>query len=224
MIAIFTTKTLHHIYFVNELLKKNKILCILEKSKIVPPFKTKVDFENKRENYEKKKWFGNKAVKFNIKTYSFKDLNSKRVLKLLKKNKIKFIMVFGTKKINTSIFKDYKNKMFNFHGGNPEKYRGLDSHYWALYHKDLSSIETCMHVLNERLDTGKILFRKKIPIKSKTKIYHLRKLNTEICVKFAKKFIKLIKIKKKYKLFKQKKIGRYYSFMPASIKKTLEVK
>ena len=30
MIAIFTTKTLHHIYFVNELLKKNKILCILE--------------------------------------------------------------------------------------------------------------------------------------------------------------------------------------------------
>ena len=33
----------------------------------------------------KKKWFGNKAVKFNIKTYSFKDLNSKSIKTFRKK-------------------------------------------------------------------------------------------------------------------------------------------
>ena len=76
--------------------------------------KQKVDFENKREVMKKKKWFGNKAVKFNIKTYSFKDLNSKRVLKLLEKNKIKFIMVLEQKKLIPLFLKDYKNKMFNF--------------------------------------------------------------------------------------------------------------
>jgi methionyl-tRNA formyltransferase len=225
MIAIFTTKTLHHMFFVNEIYKNYKnILCIAEKKKKKPNFKTKVNFEKKRDIYEKSIWFKNSNPKFNSKIQYYYDINSSEILRLLNKNNIKYILIFGTSKIDLKKFKKYKNKIFNFHGGNPEKYRGLDSHYWSLYHNDLNSIETCLHEVKEKLDTGKILFKQKIKINSNTKIYELRKLNTDLCVKFAYKLIKIINNKKKIKLKKQKFLGRYYSFMPSVLKKNLKIK
>ena len=107
---------------------------------------------------------------------------------------------------------------------NPEKYRGLDSHYWAIYHNDFDSLETCLHQIDQNLDTGKILFRTKIKLKKKINIHMIRYLNTEICIKLAKKFINIIKMKKNFKLNKQKVKGRYYSFMPSVLKLNLDKK
>ena len=61
MIAILTTKTLHHIHFVNSILqKKRSIFCITEKNNITPKFKTKVKFEdNYIQKYEKEENIAN---------------------------------------------------------------------------------------------------------------------------------------------------------------------
>lgn len=225
MIAILTTKTIHHIHFVNQVYKKfNKIICIGEKKTKNSIFKNKVFFEKQRDDYEKLLWFKNIKPKFNVNVSYFNNINSKKVLNLLNKNKIKFILVFGTSKIDLEVYKKYKNKIFNFHGGNPEKYRGLDSHYWALYHNDLRSIETCLHQVKQKLDTGKILYRKKIKINHSTKMHELREKNTELCINFALKFIKNTKLGRKIKLVQQKSLGRYYSFMPAILKKNLRIR
>ncbi|MAV57018.1 MAG: hypothetical protein CMI79_05790 [Candidatus Pelagibacter sp.] len=225
MIAILTTKTLHHVHFVNEIFKKNRdIICIVEKKIINPNFKSKVFFERQRENFEKKIWFAKSKPNFDSKVNYFYDINSKKVLNFLLRKKVKFILLFGTGKINLKIYKKYINKIFNFHGGNPEKYRGLDSHYWALYHKDFGAIETCLHQVKQKLDTGKIVYRKKIKINSNTKIYELRKKNTDLCIKFAIKFINNIKKGRKIILTRQKSLGRYYSFMPAVLKENLRVR
>lgn len=225
MIAILTTETFHHIHFVNQIYKKNRdILCIVERKIVSPNFKTKVSFEKQRDNFEKKTWFRNSKPKFNLKVNYFKNINSIKVLKFLLKKKIKFILIFGTGKINLKIYKKYTNKIFNFHGGDPEKYRGLDSHYWAIYHKDFGALKTCLHQVEQKLDTGKILYIKKLKINSNTNIYELRKKNTELCIKFGLKFINNIKRGTKIILYKQKNLGRYYSFMPSVLKKSLRVK
>jgi len=225
MIAILTTKTPHHVHFVNSVFKKKKnIFCIFEKKTISPNFETKVKFESIRSKFEKKRWFKNSDENFLPNSYSVNNINSKEVENLILKNKTKYILIFGTRKLNLKNYKKFNNKIFNFHGGNPEKYRGLDSHYWALYHKDFKSLEVCLHLASSKLDTGKILFRNQINYNSKTRIYELRSLNTEICVKMTLKFLYMVKKKKKFKFIKQKTIGRYYSFMPAVLKQKIHKK
>ena len=74
---------------------------------------------------------------------------------------------------------------FNFHGANPEKYRGLDSQLWALWHRDYGELKTCLHQLNETLDDGDIFNLlpidmvkfKKIEDKKALYINQLSKLN-----------------------------------------------
>ena len=48
----------------------------------------------------------------------------------------------------------------------------------------------------------------------------MRLLNTELCIKLANEVIKNPNLRK----MKQKKIGRYYSFMPSELKKIINIK
>ena len=214
MIALLTTKTIHHIYFENQIFKKYKnLINISETTFIKPNFKTSIIFEKKREYFEKKVWFKNKKVNFKSRGFSVKNINSTKVLNILKKNKVKFIIVFGTRKIDKKIIKMYNNKIFNLHGGNPEEFRGLDSHYWSIYHNNFN-LYSCLHKLNYKLDDGDIIFLEKIKLSKKIKIFQLRLQNTICCIKMVLKLINLIKKNYKIRSYKQNKIGRYYSFMP----------
>ena len=64
----------------------------------------------------------------------------------------------------------------------------------------------------------------KIKLSKKVNIHMIRYLNTEICIKLAKKFINIIKMRKNFRLNKQKAKGRYYSFMPRALKLNLDKK
>lgn len=224
MIAILTTKTTHHIFFENQIFKKYKnIINIYETTSIKPKFQIDTLFEKKRENFEKKICFQNKKLKFKGRSYAIKNINDKIIFKILEKHNIKYLIVFGTRKINKEIIKKYKNKIFNLHGGNPEEFRGLDSHYWSIYHNNFK-LYSCLHKLNFKLDDGDIVFLKKIKLKKNMKIHHLRYKNTLYCIKMVLKLIFLIKNKQKIPSFKQKNKSRYYSFMPKEIKEIIEKK
>ena len=56
------------------------------------------------------------------------------------------------------------------------------------------------------------------------KIHKLRLQNTLCCIQMILKLINLIKNNQKIPSIKQKKVGRYYSFMPSEIKKIVEKK
>lgn len=224
MIALLTTKTTHHIFFENCIFKKfNNIITIYETNFIKPQFSTKSHFESRRDIYEKKVFFKNKKFNFKSKSFEVASINSNKTLNILKNKNIKFILVFGTKKIRASIVDRFHGKIFNLHGGNPEKYRGLDSHYWSIYHGDFK-LDTCLHVLNSKLDDGKIIFKKNIKLKKNLKIIQLRELNTLNCIDMSFSLFGLLYSKKKIKTTKQKNVGRYYSFMPSQLKTNLEKK
>ena len=224
MIALLTTKTTHHIYFENQIFKKFKnIINIYETDSIKPKFLTNILFEKKRENYEKKKFFQNKEINFKSKSYILKNINEKKIIKILKENNVKYIVVFGTRKIDNKILRNYKNKIYNLHGGNPEEYRGLDTHYWSIYHNNFN-LYSCLHELNEKLDDGNITFIKKIKLNKDMKIHQLRLVNTLCCISLVLRLIKYKINKIKVPSIKQKTIGRYYSFMPKELKKIVEKK
>lgn len=225
MFALLTTKSTHHIYYENQIYRNFKnIITIFETKVIKSNFQTSIKFEKKRDKYEKKVFFNNKNPKFKSKTFKVNNINDPKVIDILKKNKVKYLIVFGTRKITLEILKFYKNKIFNLHGGNPEEYRGLDSHYWSIYHNDFNNLVSCIHLMNKKLDDGKIIFMLKLKIPKKTKIYQLREINTKNCINISSKLLKRISNLDKVKLYNQNKIGRYYSFMPKDLKNICQKK
>ena len=91
---------------------------------------------------------------------------------------------------------------------------------WAWYHNDFKNMGVTLHKLDYSLDTGSIFKSQNFEILKKTKIWHLRYLESDLAVKLLKRALNLFALKK-LKLKKQKYYGRYYSFMPSVIKNKL---
>jgi methionyl-tRNA formyltransferase len=213
----------HHKYLIKFLEKKkfNFNFIFFDKKKISPPFDVGLTEKKKQYLFEKK----------NVKNYITKpkpkiiyDINSNKFILDLKKNKPDLGVVFGTRKLSNKLIRIFKDGVINIHRGYIQEYRGLDSEYWALYHKDYKKIGATLHYINEDLDSGDIISQKFLRINKKIKIFKLRylttKLGAELLNSFLKKYLSLKKIKK----LRQIKIGRYYSFIPKVILKQIEKK
>lgn len=162
-ILILTTKTDHHLFFCSAIKKKYKnTFIILEKKKLKFHFKTNHKYLSKRLRFEKKFFFKNEKKKFPIHKCFF-DVNSKSSLSYIKKINPDIIILFGVGLLRKNFLNLFKQKkIINLHGGDPENYRGLDSILWSLYHKDHAGLVTTLHKVDERFDTGDIIFKKKI--------------------------------------------------------------
>lgn len=221
-IAILTTETPHHIHFVRELsnyYKDIKIFCETGKTKL-QYFKNLHSFEKKRSKYEASIWFKEKKIKIQevADTNKFVSINNIDAFKAIKKYNADLIIVFGTSPLKNKIISLNPNKILNLHGGDPERYRGLDSHLWAIYHNDFSALWTTLHRLTAKLDSGDIVAQSSIPITRNLPLHALQAINTNICVKLT---LSAIDMYDKYGIIlsrQQRNLGRYYSAMPKDIK------
>ena len=217
-IVLLTNESVHHHYFIKKIFKKNLDLHIfLETKKLKNKFQTYHPIDGLMEKFEKKIWFKNTYQKIEKKyvVLKFKDFNLPKCIQKIKKINPDFIISFGSSYLKNNFFFNFKYKVFNFHGGDPTLYRGLDSHLWSIYHNDYKNFTVVLHKVDKSLDTGNIIYKKKISTKKLKYFKQLRVLNTEICIKLFNKFCKNFKNIKSYK---QRKVGRYYSSMPSVLK------
>ena len=108
------------------------------------------------------------ADQFNIKKkiFNFKNFKNieKKILVLLKKDKIKFICLAGFMKILSKGFiKKFDEKIINIHPSLLPKYKGLNTHSRAINNKDKFSGCT-VHYVTAKLDSGRKILQKKIKI------------------------------------------------------------
>ena len=112
--------------------------------------------------------YGNQ-YKIKKKILNFKNIRiaEKRLLNLLKQNKIQFICLAGFMKILSSKFiKQFNGKIINIHPSLLPRYKGLNTHSRAIQNKD--KFTGCsVHYVTEQLDSGKIILQKKIKILKK---------------------------------------------------------
>ena len=88
----------------------------------------------------------------------------KKILSLLFKNKIELICLAGFMKIlSKSFIQRFNGKILNIHPSLLPKYKGLDTHARALKNNDKYSGCT-VHLVNSKLDSGKIILQKKVKI------------------------------------------------------------
>lgn len=218
-VAILTTQTIHHTWFVRELSKHcPDLFCVLETRSIRPKFPTQHPFEQERDQYEENVLLSGEAVKIEdiSETIVFENVNSS--LGVLKEHAPDIIVVFGTRKIEAALIHEFEGRIINLHGGDPEEYRGLDSHLWAIYHNDFKGLVTTLHHVNPVLDDGHIISKQQIDLSNVTCLSELRAANTKACLDLVLSTLKTYEALGKFISFKQNKIGRYYSFMPTDLK------
>ena len=103
-------------------------------------------------------------IKKNVYNYDQKKISEKRILKDLKSNDIRLICLAGFMKILSKDFiRNFKGKILNIHPSLLPKYKGLNTHHRAIQNKEKYSGCT-VHLVNSKLDSGKIILQKKVKL------------------------------------------------------------
>ena len=119
------------------------------------------------------------ANKSKIKNYYIKYSTKKNFenqsLKLIKKHKIDLICLAGFMKILSGNFiKKFSKTILNIHPSLLPKYKGLNTHIRVIKNKEKYSGAT-VHIVNEKLDAGKIIIQERIKILKSYKVKTLEK-------------------------------------------------
>ena len=106
-----------------------------------------------------------KLFKIPFKTYDINNfIEKERVLNILKEKKIELICLAGFMRILPKDFiKKFNGKIINIHPSLLPKFKGLDTFSKAIEAKEKFTGCT-VHYVNEKLDSGKIILKKKVII------------------------------------------------------------
>jgi len=132
-------------------------------------------------------------IRFLIINYNNKKVAENKILLYLNKNKIDLICLAGFMKILTKRVENrYKNKILNIHPSLLPKYKGLNTHKRVIVNKEKFTGCT-VHLVNTKLDSGKIILQKKIRIfkkdNAKTLEKRVLKIENQLYPKAVKKFL-----------------------------------
>ena len=106
-------------------------------------------------------------IKKKVYNYNKKKISEKKILKDLKSNDIKLICLAGFMKILSKDFiSKFNGKILNIHPSLLPKYKGLNTHYRVIKNKEKYSGCT-VHLVNSKLDSGKIILQKKVKLSNK---------------------------------------------------------
>ena len=119
-------------------------------------------------------------IKKRVFNFEKKSKVENQILSVLKDHEIKMICLAGFMKILSKNFiTKFKGKILNIHPSLLPKYKGLNTHQRALNNNDRYSGCT-VHLVNSKLDSGKIILQKKVKIlKNETKISLAKKILIE---------------------------------------------
>jgi len=106
-------------------------------------------------------------INFLIVNYKSKKNAEKKILDVLKKNNIDLVCLAGFMKIlSKRIVDKYKDKILNIHPSLLPKYKGLNTHKRVI--KNNEKFTGCsVHIVNSKLDSGKIILQKKLRVLKK---------------------------------------------------------
>ena len=114
-------------------------------------------------------------IESRIFTYSDKQNTENQILKHLKKREIKLICLAGFMKILSKNFiRNFQGKILNIHPSLLPKYKGLNTHKRAIENNEQYSGCT-VHLVNSKLDSGKIILQQKVKIDKKDTAKTLKK-------------------------------------------------
>lgn len=96
------------------------------------------------------------------KTINIDSINSAEGQKLLKKLNPDIVVIITTRILSKKALEATNAKFINIHSGITPMYRGLHGGYWALINKDHENCGVTVHLVDEGIDTGNVLYQENI--------------------------------------------------------------
>ncbi len=219
-LVLLTTEMLHHCWFVQELLSFCPPALVLVEPAAPAPFATHHPFEDARDEHERAHWFGGSAPRIAdlAPTVAVPSVNAAAAVRRIEGVRADVVVVFGTGRLAVETIDACGPQLVNLHGGDPQRYRGLDSHLWSVYHGDARGLITTLHRVNPRLDDGDLVGHAPVPVVAGMPLHELRSRNTEICVALVREAVRSLQATGQLDARPQARRGRYYSYMPAVLK------
>jgi methionyl-tRNA formyltransferase len=220
-IALLTTQTPHHTFFVREIAARfDRVHVFCESRGLRAPFDVSHPFEAERDQFERRRWFQGADPRLSefVEVTTVDTMNGADGIAALASRQPDVAIVFGTGRLSSAVLENGPNCFLNLHGGDPEEYRGLDTHLWAIYHSDFGALITTLHRVNASLDDGDICLQESISISAGMQLHELRGANTEACVRLAIAALASVREQGDVPSRRQRRAGRYYSFMPTQLK------
>jgi hypothetical protein len=160
--------------------------------------------------YNRANNFKDLAIKYNIDYNYINSTNDKYLFKNINKHKKKISLLITNHILKKKIIKKKNHLFINKHASILPSYKGLMPYLWTQI--DSADNGVTFHLVNEKIDTGKIIYQKKIKVKFNSMIgFYL-----DIFHKFPFYFIESLKNLKKKNFIKPKKKKSYYS-IPTNI-------
>lgn len=220
-IQLLTTDTSHHRHYAERLKAAGCLDSIfVETEQRAPSFPTRHAFEERRDSYEREVLLGGANFRFVdlAPTFEFPSLNAPAAREVMAGLQADVVLVYGTGLLIPEVIVLPRVACLNLHGGNPEDYRGLDTHLWAIYHRDFANLVTTLHYVSPQLDTGDVVFATTLVLRARCELYELRSINTRACVELSLAAATLLRAGQILPRRAQVRLGRYYSAMPAILK------
>ncbi len=127
-------------------------------------FKLVTDPEHLKKECKNKKLFEEKIKKINYLKYN--KLADKQIAKLIDSNTYG-LSINSIWKFSKNIINEFNGKLFNYHPANLPEERGAGNLSWKILQNNFKKNTINIHKVEEDLDTGKIVFSKKIKFKKK---------------------------------------------------------
>ena len=92
------------------------------------------------------------------------NINHKKVISKLRSLNPDLIFVNGTRIISSDLIRAIPVRFVNIHVGITPNYRGVHGGYWALASNDKERCGVTVHIVDEGIDTGEVLYQKIIQV------------------------------------------------------------
>lgn len=224
-VVLLTTDTPHHTSYASAISRHVPLAAILLEERVArAPFETGHPFESLRDAYERAivEREGGARLADIAPTRAFASMRDADALAAVRELAPDIILVFGTGRLPPPLVDAAGVACLNLHGGNPEYYRGLDTHLWAIYHDDFENLVTTLHYVDQQLDAGDIVLQSQVPLAADSQLHELRLLNTRVCVDLSLIALRTLDAGVRLPRRRQLQRGRYYSFMPAALKEVCQ--
>ncbi len=94
--------------------------------------------------------------------YQVPSVNSAACQELLRTLSPKVVAVYGTRIIRRATLQSVDAPFINYHAGINPKYRGQHPGYWALANDDSENAGVTIHLVDEGVDTGSVLYQARV--------------------------------------------------------------
>lgn len=126
-------------------------------------FSNLLRFESRRRTSEiKKKYALDDNPSADIPIIRVKSANDESTIQTIKEINPAVVVVNGTRILSTKLLNSVGATLINMHAGITPAYRGVHGGYWALANKDKEHCGVTVHLVDQGIDTGDILYQQRI--------------------------------------------------------------